>query len=74
MVAIGGINQSNPRVIRESGASGITVISAVSRAKNMETAALELPNQWQTLCSETSNEPSARTNPAAGHLGPHRDS
>lgn len=74
VVAIGGIDQSNLQAIRDAGASGIAMISAVTRAKNMETAAQELRSEWQTVCDETrSKELSPRTNAeVVSEVGPDR--
>lgn len=42
IVAIGGINKDNARMIMESGIAGISVISAISEAENIRGAAWEL--------------------------------
>ncbi|WP_077624102.1 thiamine phosphate synthase [Sediminibacillus massiliensis] len=42
VVAIGGINASNAKAIMDSGAAGISIISAISQADEPESAAREL--------------------------------
>jgi thiamine-phosphate pyrophosphorylase len=42
LVAIGGINFSNAQAVREAGADGIAVVSAICAAANPRAAAMEL--------------------------------
>ncbi|PVA09999.1 thiamine phosphate synthase [Pelagivirga sediminicola] len=45
-VAIGGITHGDAAAIRQAGAAGIAVVSAISRAPDMEDAARRLITEW----------------------------
>ncbi len=45
-VAIGGIKRGDAAAIRQAGAAGIAVVSAISRAPDMKGAARALINEW----------------------------
>ncbi len=49
IVAIGGINKDNVLLVRESGAHGIAVISAVCCDKNPQEATRRLAHLWETI-------------------------
>ncbi|MFX0541629.1 thiamine phosphate synthase [Roseovarius sp. S4756] len=48
-VAIGGIRQADAAALREMGAAGIAVVSAISRADEMEGAARALIQAWRQI-------------------------
>lgn len=49
VVAIGGINVNNAALVRQQGASGVAVVSAVMAAVNPNAAALELKQAFGSL-------------------------
>lgn len=46
VVAIGGIGQDNISAVRETGVSGIAMISAITRASNPETSTVAFLSSW----------------------------